>query len=174
MLLDSFEGYVYTNHNTKSSIIHRTLIQGFLRAMMTSRPWNGSAVFLGRGGEAEDAREEEAHPGASLAAPIPWGNFRPLLESAFKEEGQGPAGRTRLDGVILFKMSALQQLFNLRDGESGFQVNDRRSFEKFVGLGVMDSILDAATISLFREGLRKQGSRRNCLRCGMSIWKLKV
>ena len=34
-------------------------------------------------------------------------------------------------------------------------MNDRRSFEKFVGLGVMDSIADATTVSLFREGLRQ-------------------
>jgi transposase, IS5 family len=36
-----------------------------------------------------------------------------------------------------------------------FQVNDRCSFEEFVGLGVMNTIPDATTIALFRERLRK-------------------
>ena len=54
-------------------------------------------------------------------------------------------------------MLILQQLFNLSDEEVEFQVNDRRSFEEFVGLGVMNNIPDATTIALFRERLRKAG-----------------
>jgi IS5 family transposase len=34
-------------------------------------------------------------------------------------------------------------------------VNDRRSFEEFVGLGVMNSTPDATTVAYFRERLRK-------------------
>jgi IS5 family transposase len=30
-------------------------------------------------------------------------------------------------------------------------VNDRRSFEEFVGLGVMNSIPDATTVAFFKE-----------------------
>jgi IS5 family transposase len=52
-------------------------------------------------------------------------------------------------------MLILQQLFNLSDEELEFQVNDRRSFEEFIGLGVMDAIPDATTVALFRERLRK-------------------
>ena len=55
----------------------------------------------------------------------------------------------------MFKMLLLQQLYNLSDEELEFQVNDRRSFEEFVGLGVMNSIPDATTVSLFRERLRQ-------------------
>jgi IS5 family transposase len=52
-------------------------------------------------------------------------------------------------------MLVLQQLFNLSDEELEFQVNDRRSCEEFIGLGVMNSIPDATTVALFRERLRK-------------------
>ena len=52
-------------------------------------------------------------------------------------------------------MLVLQQLFNLSDEEVEFQVNDRRSFEEFVGLGVMNDIPDATTVAFFRERLRK-------------------
>jgi IS5 family transposase len=54
-------------------------------------------------------------------------------------------------------MLVLQQLFNLSDLELEFQVNDRRSFEEFVGLGVMNSIPDATTVAFFRDRLLKAG-----------------
>jgi IS5 family transposase len=50
-----------------------------------------------------------------------------------------------------------QQLFNLSDEELEFQVNKRRAFEEFVGLGVMNSIPDEITVAFFRERLRKAG-----------------
>jgi IS5 family transposase len=52
-------------------------------------------------------------------------------------------------------MLILQQLYNLSDEQLEFQVNDRRSFEEFVGLGIMDSIPDAKTVWVFRERLIK-------------------
>jgi IS5 family transposase len=54
-------------------------------------------------------------------------------------------------------MLVLQQLFNLSDEELEFQVNDRRSFEEFVRLGVINSIPDATTVTFFKERLRKAG-----------------
>ena len=54
-------------------------------------------------------------------------------------------------------MLVFQQLFSLSDEEVEFQVNDRRSFEEFVGLGVMNDIPDATTVAFFRERLRKAG-----------------
>ena len=49
-----------------------------------------------------------------LKAAIPWEEFRPLLESAFAKERQSPAGRKRIDVIVMFKMLVLQQLYNLR------------------------------------------------------------
>ena len=72
-----------------------------------------------------------------LKAAIPWEEFRPLLERAFAKERKSPAGRKRIDVIVMFKMLVLQQLHNLSDAEVEFQVNDRRPFEKFVGLDVM-------------------------------------
>lgn len=90
-----------------------------------------------------------------LTESIPWESFRSLLERGYMQERKSNAGRKRIDPLILFKMLVLQQLFNLSDEELEFQVNDRRSFEEFVGLGVMNSIPDATTIAFFRERLRK-------------------
>ena len=93
----------------------------------------------------------------SLAESIPWESFRPLLDQGYAHERKSNAGRKRIDPLILFKMLVLQQLFSLNDEELEFQVNDRRSFEEFVGLGVMNSIPDATTVAFFRERLRKAG-----------------
>jgi IS5 family transposase len=94
---------------------------------------------------------------ATLSEAIPWETFRPLLEQGYSYERKSNAGRKRIDPLILFKMLVLQQLFNLSDEELEFQVNDRRSFEEFVGLGVMKTIPDATTIAFFRERIRKAG-----------------
>jgi IS5 family transposase len=48
-------------------------------------------------------------------------------------------------------MLVLQQLFNLSNEELEVQANERRSFEEFVGLGVMNSIPDATTVAFFQE-----------------------
>jgi IS5 family transposase len=92
-----------------------------------------------------------------LAESIPWESFRSLLEAGYTQDRKSNAGRKRIDPLILFKMLVLQQLFNLSDEEIEFQVNDRRSFEEFVGLGVMNTIPDATTVAFFRERLRKAG-----------------
>jgi transposase, IS5 family len=92
-----------------------------------------------------------------LADSFPWESFRPLLERGYTEERKSNAWRMRIDPLILFKMLVLQQLYNLSDEELEFQVNDKRSFEEFVGLGVMSSIPDATTVAFFRERLRKAG-----------------
>ena len=48
-------------------------------------------------------------------------------------------------------MLVLQQLFNLSDEEIKFQFNDRRSFDEFVGLGVMNDISDATTVAFLES-----------------------
>ena len=48
-------------------------------------------------------------------------------------------------------MLVLQQLFNLSDEEVEFQANDRRSFEEFVGFGVMNDIPDGTTVAFLES-----------------------
>ena len=50
---------------------------------------------------------------------------------------------------------SISPLLGQIDAELECQVNDRRSFEEFVGLAVMDSIPDATTGAFFRERLQK-------------------
>ena len=68
-----------------------------------------------------------------LSESISWEAFCPLLEKGLSQERKSNAGRKRIDPLVLFKMLILQQLFCLSDEEVEFQVNDRYSFEEFVG-----------------------------------------
>ncbi len=87
---------------------------------------------------------------ATLSEAIPWEAFRPLLEQGYSHERTSNAGRKRIVPLILLKILVLQQLFNLNDEGLEFQVEGRRSFEEFVGLGVMNTIPDVTTIAFFR------------------------
>jgi hypothetical protein len=78
-----------------------------------------------------------------------------LLYNGYSQERKCNAGRKRIDSLILFIILVLQQLFNLSDKEAEFQINALRSFEVFIGLGVMNSIPNATTVAFFRERLRK-------------------
>ena len=57
----------------------------------------------------------------------------------------------------MFRMLVLQGLNNLSDEQVEYQVRDRLSFSRFLGLAIEDSIPDATTLWLFREKLAKAG-----------------
>jgi len=54
-------------------------------------------------------------------------------------------------------MLVLQTLYNLSDDQTEFQVRDRLSFQRFLGLAPEDGVPDAKTIWLFREQLARHG-----------------
>jgi IS5 family transposase len=53
----------------------------------------------------------------------------------------------------MFKILVLQSLYNLSDDAVEYQIRDRLSFMRFLGLGISDRVPDAKTIWLFREQL---------------------
>src|SRR4051812_27005820 len=55
------------------------------------------------------------------------------------------------------RMLVLQALNNLSDEQVEYQVRDRLSFSRFLGLAIEDSIPDATTLWLFREKLARAG-----------------
>ena len=60
-------------------------------------------------------------------------------------------------GASLFKTLVLGALYNLSDDQIEYQVRDRLSFMKFLGLGLEDRVPDAKTIWLYREELLQAG-----------------
>ena len=86
---------------------------------------------------------------------VPWEEFRPLLEQIHQKERKSNAGRKPLDVILMFKLLLLQKFYNISDEELEYQVNDRLSFMKFLGLGIEDTIPDGTTVWSFREQLMK-------------------
>jgi IS5 family transposase len=58
---------------------------------------------------------------------------------------------------LLFKILILQSLYNLSDDTTEFQILDRHSFGRFLGLHISQKVPDATTIWRFREDLVKAG-----------------
>lgn len=101
-------------------------------------------------------------PLLSLQAVSDWEFFRHILNKGFKkaEEAQGPGGRPPFDYVVRFRVLILQSLYNLSDDAMEYQLNDRRTFQRFVDLDGNDSIPDAKTIWAWREQLVKNNVSR--------------
>jgi IS5 family transposase len=86
---------------------------------------------------------------------IQWESFRDILTRALKKEAEGPGGRPPYDYVMMFKILILQKMYNMADDTTEYQINDRLSFQRFLGLSLCDKVPDAKTIWHFREELNK-------------------
>lgn len=90
-----------------------------------------------------------------LAKEIPWESFRYPIKKALTKPRKSSAGRKAFDVVLMFKLLVLQSLYNLSDAQTEFQVRDRLSFMRFLGLGLGDRVPDEKTIWLFKDQLAK-------------------
>lgn len=88
---------------------------------------------------------------------INWGIFEGLLRSAFTYEAKGAGGRPPFNYVMMFKILILQRLYNISDDQAEFQINDRMSFMRFLGLGLGETVPDAKTVWHFRNELTNAG-----------------
>lgn len=110
-----------------------------------------------------DLDERPAHlskqgdPLEALNATILWSTFRPVLKKLQRRERKSNAGRKPYDVILMFKLLVLQSLYNLSDEQVEYQVRDRLSFMRFLGVSLEDRIPDATTLWLFRESLIEQG-----------------
>lgn len=85
---------------------------------------------------------------------INWEMFRSTLNKAVvRKENTRKGGRPSYDVVMMFKILVLQRLYNLSDDQTEYQINDRRSFMRFLGLDLCDPMPDAKTIWKFRNDL---------------------
>ena len=84
--------------------------------------------------------------------------FRPELEAALVRSDRSKGGRPPYDAVLMFKALVLQTLYTLSDDQAEYQIRDRLSFMRFVGLALHDAVPDAKTIWLYREQLVRAGA----------------
>jgi len=88
---------------------------------------------------------------------INWEMFRPILNEIFPKEERNLGGRPPWDTILMFKILLLQQLYGIADDKTEYMINDRLSFQRFLGLSLGDKVPDAKTIWLYRDNLSKSG-----------------
>lgn len=89
---------------------------------------------------------------------VDWEIFRPILNAVFHKEGRSAGGRPPWDYVLMFKILLMQAWYNIADDHTEYMLNDRLSFQRFLGLSLGDKVPDAKTIWLFRDTLSKCGA----------------
>jgi IS5 family transposase len=88
---------------------------------------------------------------------IDWEAFRPIVAGLY--DNRGPkGGRPNVDEVVMVKLLVLQSWYGLSDPELERQVDDRLSFQRF--LGYPEKAPDYSTVWQFRERLAESGRDR--------------
>lgn len=101
--------------------------------------------------------DKNGDPLTKINEVVDWEIFRPALEKARDKNRQSNVGAKGYDVILLFKILILQSLYNLSDDATEFQILDRHSFGRFLGLHIGRKVPDATTIWRFREDLIKAG-----------------
>ena len=86
---------------------------------------------------------------------INWEDFRGIITDGLKKESKGPGGRPPYDYVMMFKILVLQKIYNISDDQTEYQINDRLSFQRFIGIQLYNTVPDAKTVWRFKEELKE-------------------
>ena len=86
--------------------------------------------------------------------------FRPTLDTAIPREKGDKGGRPPMDNMLMFKIMLLQEWYHIADDMTEYLINDRLSFQRFLGLSLGDKVPDAKTIWLYREMLKNSGKSK--------------
>ena len=98
------------------------------------------------------------NPLEKISKVIDFESFRATLESKLlNTEKKNNAGAKPIDIVMMFKIMILQRYYGLGDTQVEYQIIDRLSFKKFLGLESGDKVPDEKTVWLFRENLTNSG-----------------
>jgi IS5 family transposase len=98
------------------------------------------------------------NPLEAISKVLDFDMFRPLLETKLlKKKKKNNAGAKPFDVVLMFKILLLQRYYGLGDKQVEYQIIDRTSFKRFLGLETGDKVPDEKTVWAFREQLTKTG-----------------
>lgn len=99
---------------------------------------------------------KQGDPLERLNKVINWEYFRTTIEKVIGDK-LVQAGPRRYDPILMFKILIIQRYYNLSDEQLEYQILDRLSFCRFLGLSLADRVPDEKTIWKFRETLVKKG-----------------
>ena len=97
--------------------------------------------------------EKLGNPLLALDETIEWARFRKTLNRINKKQNKGTAGAKPKDVVMMFKGLVIQNLYGLSDDQLEYQIEDRRGFQRFLGLNNHQRSPDAKTFWAFRNRL---------------------
>jgi len=108
----------------------------------------------------EDYRLEkltkQGDPLERLNKVVRWEFFRATIEKIHKKKMVN-AGPKPYDPLLMFKILILQRYYNLSDSQIEYQILDRLTFCRFLGLSLNDKVPDEKTVWDFRNKLIKKG-----------------
>jgi IS5 family transposase len=107
--------------------------------------------------EERDAKRRSLNdPLALLERHIDFTAIAAAVDAKLTLGSSGRGGRPPYPTVVMVKLLLLQQLYNLSDDALEYQVLDRTSFQRFLGLEHSRRVPDAKTIWVWRERLKTQ------------------
>jgi transposase, IS5 family len=104
------------------------------------------------------ALSESGDPLERLARVVDFEAFRAELERVLNRSERRKGGRPPMDAVMMFKVLVIQALWGLSDEQVEYQIRDRLSFMRFLGLGLAGRVPDYSTVWRFREALAEAGA----------------
>jgi transposase, IS5 family len=108
--------------------------------------------------ETYDQLSAIGNPLEKISLVIDFEMFRKTLEAGIlNKDKKSNAGAKPFDVVMMFKILILQRYYGLGDTQIEYQILDRLSFKKFLGLESGDKVPDEKTIWAFREHLTSKG-----------------
>ena len=96
-------------------------------------------------------------PLEKLDSVMDWEMFRTPLTKVCQKEDYTKGGRPPIDVIIKFKASVLRRIYNLSFEQLEYQINDRLSFMRFLGVGLNDKVLDSNTVWDFENKIAEAG-----------------
>lgn len=102
----------------------------------------------------------QGDPLEQLHRVVDWNIFLPTLKKMLNTEKRSNAGAKPWSPLLMFKILILQRYYNLSDDQIEYQILDRLSFCRFLGLTLDDKVPDAKTVWDFRERLIGAGLER--------------
>ncbi len=100
---------------------------------------------------------KQGDPLERLDKVIDWEYFRPIVEKVANKDKMVNSGPKPYDPLLMFKILILQRYYNLGDAQIEYQILDRLTFCRFLGLSLHDHVPDEKTVWNFRNRLISKG-----------------
>ena len=114
---------------------------------------------------AEDNRlarlSQMGDPLEKVAGKVDFELFRPILNTVYQRVASDKGGRPPCDNILMFKIMLLQEWYHIADDMTEYLINDRLSFQRFLGLSLNEKVPDAKTIWLYKEILKNSGKYKD-------------